>query len=80
MGANYNYPELFVALGKYIADQKLDRVCVLEFEEGFIISGSTIYEGSDGFRRTLQTRVLSDQDLKALIAQSAPPKGTPPRR
>jgi len=61
------YPDLFAALGKFIEEKKLQNVCVMEFEEGIIITGSQVYEASQGTRRRLETIVLSREDLQKLV-------------
>ncbi len=61
------YPDLFAALGKFIENKKLQNVCVMEFEEGIIITGSQVYEASRGPRRRLETIVLSREDLQKLV-------------
>lgn len=64
--SNLNYPELFAALGKFIADKKLQDICLIEFEDGIIIAGSTIYETRSGTQRSQETFILSSQDLEKM--------------
>ncbi|HZQ09159.1 MAG TPA: hypothetical protein VFD70_21455 [Anaerolineae bacterium] len=61
------YPELFTALGKFIADKKLQNVCVIEFEDGVIVTGSVFYNARDEVRRREETFVLSTNDLRKMI-------------
>jgi hypothetical protein len=62
---NIAYTDLFTALGKFIASKELKDVCVIEFEDGVIVSGSIIYETHDGFRRRQETFVLSAEEIRA---------------
>ncbi len=63
------YPEMFAALGRYIAKQGISNVCVMEFESGVIITGSVLYETGEIYNRRIETRVLSLEDLKRLIKE-----------
>jgi hypothetical protein len=67
--SNLNYPELFTALGKFIADKKLADVCVMEFEDGIIIAGSIVYDSRGGTQRSQETFVLSAADLDKLTGK-----------
>ena len=60
------YAELFAALGKFINDKKLQDVCVFEFEDGMIVTGSTVYNSHDDVRRKQETFVLSTSDLQKM--------------
>jgi hypothetical protein len=62
-----NYTELFTALGKFIASKQLKDVCVMEFEEGVIVTGSVIYEVSSGYRRRQDTFVFAGDELRLLL-------------
>lgn len=64
------YPELLAAVGKFIANKKLQEVCVMEFEEGVIVSGSLVYEGRDGTRRTQETYILNSAELSRWLGQA----------
>lgn len=64
--SNLNYPELFAALGKFIADKKLQDICLMEFEDGIIIAGSIIYETRSGTQRSQESFVLSSADLEKM--------------
>ncbi|MBI5302352.1 MAG: hypothetical protein HY868_09455 [Chloroflexi bacterium] len=63
------YPELFAALGRYIAKLGISNVCVMEFENGIIITGSVLYETGESFNRRLETKILSHDDLKRLVKE-----------
>lgn len=65
--ADLKYPDVFAALGKYIAEKNLQNVCVLEFEDGVILSGSVIYEGREGMQHTEETIILSGKEIEQLI-------------
>lgn len=63
------YPEMFAALGRYIAKQGITNVCVMEFESGVIITGSILYETGEIYNRRIETRILSNEDLKRLVKE-----------
>jgi hypothetical protein len=63
------YPELFAALGRYIAKQGLANVCVMEFENGVIVTGSILYETGESMNRRIETKILSHDDLKRLVKE-----------
>lgn len=72
MASTLNYPDLFAALGKFIADKKLEDICLLEFEDGMIITGSVVYETRGGIQRSQETIVLSAQDLEKMSGKRGP--------
>ncbi len=61
------YPEVFAALGKFIADKKLQDVFITEFEEGIIVSGATMVPTAESYSHTLETYIFSADSLRALI-------------
>lgn len=63
------YPELFAALGRYVAKLGISNVCVMEFENGVIVTGSILYETGESFNRRVETKVLSHDDLKRLVKE-----------
>lgn len=71
---NLNYIELFPALGKFITDKQLQDVCVMEFEDGIIVSGSVLYDRRGGVRRAQETFVLSADELEKMTGKRGPTK------
>ncbi len=69
MGKSLKYPEVFAALGRYIDKRKLEDVCVLEFEGGVIVTGSSFFEKGEGFGRSIETKVFSFADLQRLVKE-----------
>ena len=63
------YPEMFAALGRYIAKRGISNVCVMEFEGGVIVTGSILYETGKTYNRRIETRILSHDDLKQLVKE-----------
>ncbi len=61
------YPVVMEALGRFIVKQQLTNVCVLEFENGVIVTGSLLYPAGEGFKRRNVTQVFSDDDLRRLV-------------
>ena len=37
------YPELLHAIGKFVAKRGISNICVLEFENGVIVTGTVLY-------------------------------------
>jgi hypothetical protein len=67
-GLKYN--EVFTALGRFVEEKELRDVFVMEFEEGIIVTGAVTLETPRGidYDHTVETYVLSAQDLRALLA------------
>jgi hypothetical protein len=63
------YPEMFAGLGRYIAKLGITNVCVMEFENGIIVTGSVLYETGESFNRRIETKVLSHDDLRRLAKE-----------
>ncbi len=61
------YPEVFAAIGKFIAKKGISNVCIMEFENGVIVIGSALYETGEIFSRRTETHVLTNDDLKRLM-------------
>lgn len=70
------YPDAFAALGRFIADNDLYDVSVMEFEQGIIVTGAVPREQRGDFDHDIATFVLSAEDLRALIAN----KGSKPSK
>ena len=62
-----SYVEAFTALARYIAQEGITDVCVMDFEGGVIVSGSKLYTTGEGLNRHIATRVFSNNDLVKLI-------------
>lgn len=67
----FNYPEVMSALGKFIADKKMQDICVMEFEDGIIVTGSVVYEARGGVYRSQETYVLAKKDLDRMTGKRA---------
>jgi hypothetical protein len=67
-----DYPRLLEAVGKVISSKNMSDVCIMEFEDGLIVSGSVVVEGRTGIKHRIETIVLSRQELGTLLAP--PPK------
>ena len=65
--AQATYPQVFGALGNFIAKSGLTDVCVMEFEQGIIVTGTQFYETGENYNRSIVTHVLSFDDLNRLI-------------
>jgi hypothetical protein len=65
--ASIVYPDLFTAIGRFIAKKGLANVCVMEFENGMIVIGTVLYETGETMNRRTETHVLSKDDLVRLM-------------
>jgi len=61
------YPELFHAIGQFIVKRGLGNVCVMEFEDGVVVTGTVLYETGETLGRRTETHVLSGEDLQQLV-------------
>ena len=64
---NLAYPELLRAIGQFIVKRGISSVCIMEFEDGVIVTGSALYETGETLGRRTETHVLSGQDLQRMI-------------
>ncbi len=62
-----DYAKVLAAIGNYAAKQNMDDVCVLEFEDGMILTGSTIVEVGEVLNRHIVTHIFSNDDLQKMI-------------
>lgn len=61
------YDLLLAALGRFAEEHRLNDLCILEFEEGVIIQGTTLVQTAEGYKRSAVTHVLSHNDLKEMV-------------
>ncbi len=61
------YTDLFTVLGRFVNEKKMKDVCVMEFEDGVIVTGSVIYDARGGYRREQETYVLSAEELGSML-------------
>ncbi len=62
-----SYADAFAAIGRFCTKKSMSDVCVLEFEHGVIVSGSTLFVSGENYRRQVETHVFSEQDLRQMI-------------
>ncbi len=67
--AGLSYPDTLAALGRFAAKKGLTDVCLMEFENGFLILGSVLYETGESYNRRTETHVLSIEDLNQLVRE-----------
>ena len=60
------YPQVFAALGKFIAQKKWRDVCVMEFEGGMIVTGSSFFNRGENVGRIVETQIFSFDELQRL--------------
>ncbi len=59
-------PELCAAIGRLIAKKGLSDVCIMEFESGVIVVGTTLFASGESYNRATETIVLSTDELKRM--------------
>jgi hypothetical protein len=67
--APLTYPNVMAAVGRFVAKQQMADVCILEFENGIIVTGSILYSTGETTSRYVKTHVFSAQDLQKLIKE-----------
>ncbi len=65
-----NYERIFTALGTLIDKEKWMQVCVMEFEDGFVLQGRTFVDTTDAYALVTHTKVLGRDALKDLVASA----------
>ncbi len=63
----FPYPELLHAIGQFVAKRAIGNICIMEFEDGVIVSGTALYETGETLGRHTETHVLSGEDLRRLV-------------
>lgn len=67
--AKIKYPDTLAALGRYIAKKGLTDVCLMEFESGFVLLGSVLYETGESYGRRTEVQTFSFAELRQLVAE-----------
>jgi hypothetical protein len=67
--APLTYPTVMAAIGRFIAKQQMSDVCMMEFENGIIVTGSVMYSTGETVSRYSKTQVFSADDLRKLIKE-----------
>ncbi len=63
-----NYERIFTAMGRFIDREKWVHVCVMEFEDGFVLQGRTFVDTTESYALVTRTKVLGHEELRDLIA------------
>lgn len=64
---NFPYPEVLHAIGRFVAKRGISNICVMEFENGVIVTGTLLYNTGETMGRRTETHILSFDDLQRLI-------------
>ena len=64
---SFPYPELLHAIGQFVAKRGISNICIMEFEDGVIVTGSLLYDTGETIGRRTETHVLSGEDLQRLL-------------
>ncbi len=64
------YADALSALGHFIAEQELTNVCVMEFADGVIVTGSKMHATGELLSRHVATHVLSNEQVEQLVKES----------
>ncbi len=67
--AKIKYPDALAALGRFIAKKGLTDVCLMEFESGFVVLGSALYETGESYNRRSEMHTFSYEDLRRLTRE-----------
>lgn len=62
-----DYAKVLAAIGAFASKQGMDDVCILEFEHGMILTGSTIVEVGEILNRHQVTHIFSTEDLQKMV-------------
>ena len=60
------YEKLLRAVGRFCDEQKLDEVCVLEFEKGIVLQGLHVSSTGEGYIRHLVSYTWSYEQIAHL--------------
>jgi hypothetical protein len=63
-----NYERIFAALGRLIDREKWKHVCVVEFEDGFVVQGRAFVDTTDAYALVTHTRVVARDALNEMVA------------
>ena len=66
-----HYPELFRAVTRFVEQEHLRDVCVLEVEGGVLIQGYALIGTTQGFDRALKTQTLTHDELRQLLEKES---------
>lgn len=69
-GTGLKYTEALGGVARFIQRRHLSDVCILEFEQGIIVTGSALYETGESYNRCTETHVLSVDDLKQIMKEA----------
>ncbi len=64
-----DYPEIMRTLGHFIQREHLSEVSIVEFDQGWIISGLTFKSTAQGFIRVPTDFVLSHEDIRTMTEE-----------
>ncbi len=65
-----SYSDALSALGHFIAEQALSDVCVMEFADGVIVTGSKMHATGELLARHIATHVLSNEQVSQMVKES----------
>ncbi len=68
-GKHLAYGDTLKAIGRFIDRKQLTDVCILEFEQGLIVTGLAVYPAGESYNRNMETHVLSLDDLRRLMKE-----------
>jgi hypothetical protein len=64
------YSDALAALGRFISEQAMSDVCVMEFSDGVIVTGTKIHATGEILSRHIATHVLSNEQVMQLVKGS----------
>ncbi len=69
-GPHLKYGDALRAIGRFVDKKQLTDVCILEFEQGVIVTGSVLYPAGESYNRNIETHVLSLDDIRRLMKEA----------
>jgi hypothetical protein len=71
------YEKLLRAVGRFCDDQKMDEVCLLEFEKGMVLQGLQVSSTGEGYIRHLVSYTWSYEQIAQLAKGGKLPPAEP---
>ncbi len=64
------YSDALAALGRFISKESMSDICVMEFADGVIVTGSKMHATGELISRHIATHVLSNEQVMQLVKES----------
>ncbi|MGB9723027.1 MAG: hypothetical protein ACP5OO_02260 [Chloroflexia bacterium] len=74
------YEKLLQAVGRFCDEQKLDEICVMEFEKGLILRALQVESTGEGYIRRAVSYTWSYEQVAGMVPPPPAPSGGRPER